>query len=60
MTITPEQQAEIDRRMAVFERLSESGFFDIRGGRAVCHFDGDGQLRRVEREDVILSDDRRR
>lgn len=32
----------------LMDALKEGGVFDIRGGQAVLHFDGDGVLRKIE------------
>lgn len=35
-------------------KLESCGFFAIRNGSAVVHFDSDGRVRKVERHDALL------
>ena len=46
---------EFRRFQQQFTSLEKCGFFAIKGGSAMTHFDSDGKIRKVERHDVILA-----
>jgi len=35
-------------------KLEACGFFNIRGGSAVVHFDADGRIRKIDRHDTLF------
>jgi hypothetical protein len=45
---------EYRKKQKLFEDLLKAGVFDIRGGNAVLHFDGIGNLIKVEKNIFVL------
>jgi hypothetical protein len=46
---------EFRRLYPQFLELDRSGFFGIKGGSAIVHFDNDSKIRKIERHDVIYA-----
>jgi hypothetical protein len=40
----------------VFNKLSNSGAFNIRNGSFTCHFDSQGMIKKIERHDSLFDD----
>lgn len=38
-----------------FALLTKSGVFDIKNGIAILHFDSDGNVQKIEREDTLFN-----
>lgn len=53
-TIDMETFARFKQHQALFKTLIEAGCFDVHGGRVTLHFDGDGELRKVEKEEIVF------
>lgn len=53
--LTPDEatRKELERQERIVRALVGSGVFGIKGGSAVLHFDGEGELRRVDRNDTL-------
>ena len=46
-------KAELERQERTVRKLVQSGALDVRGGSVTLHFDADGELRKVDRNDTI-------
>lgn len=46
--------AEFRRLQSNFSLLNDCGFFGIRNGSGTVHFDAEGRVRKVDRNDCIL------
>lgn len=45
---------EFRRHQEIFARLMSTGCFDVHGGRVTLHFDSDGTLRKIEKEETVF------
>lgn len=45
---------EFRRRQDIFAELVKGGVFDLRSGSATIHFDADGILRKIEKNEVVF------
>jgi hypothetical protein len=48
------EAAEIERKKDIVSKLNVSGALDVRGGSVTLHFDADGHLRKIDRNDTLL------
>lgn len=55
IVVTPPDalKAALERQERIVRALVASGALDVRGGSFTAHFDGDGELRKVDRNDTI-------
>lgn len=53
IVLTPEEVREIARKQEIASALLACGAFDVRGGSITLHFDLNGKLRKVDRNDTI-------
>jgi len=53
-TIDAQSFIEFKRHQALFQRMLETGCFDVHGGKVTLHFDADGTLRKIEKDEIVF------
>lgn len=53
IVITDEEAKEIERKQLIVKALNHAGALEIYNGSFTAHFDSDGKIRRVDRNDTI-------
>lgn len=48
-----EMKAALERQERIVRSLISAGAFDIRGGSFTAHFDAQGELRKIDRNDTL-------
>lgn len=52
--IDAELFVEFRRRQEVFKIMQDTGCFDVHGGSVTLHFDADGTLRKVQKDEIVF------